>query len=115
MSSVSWGRRNRYRFAACGQLAHVSAPVLPGVYAITYKQDARRRPKAHTVLLFGQAADASKQIQPMSENIRRWWHEHSSEASELFVFLHPMPGSSEIDRARVQSELVAEYDPQGNA
>ena len=115
MSSVSWGKRNRYRFAACGQLSQMSAPVAPGVYAITYKQDPRRRPKSHTVLLFGQAADAAKQIPPISENIRRWWQEHSAEASELFVFLHSMPGSSEIDRARVQSELVSEYDPQGNA
>jgi len=115
MSSVTWGKRNRYRFASCGQLSRLSAPILPGVYAVTYKQDPQFRPKAHTVLLFGHAADASRQLPMISDEIRRWWHESSTDAPELFVFLHPMPGSSGIDRARVQSELVAEYDPQGNA
>jgi hypothetical protein len=84
------------------------------VYAITYKQDALTRPKSHTILLFGQAADVSKQLPQISDHVRRWWDEHSSDAPELFVFLHPMPDSSETDRTRVQSELVSEYDPQGN-
>jgi hypothetical protein len=115
MSTVSWGKRNRYRFGACGALSRAAAPIMPGVYAITYKQDPQFKPKAHTVVFFGDSSNLSIQLPAISADVRRWWHEHSADEPELFVFLHPMPGSTEIDRARVRSELVSEYDPQGNA
>ena len=114
MSTVSWGRRTRYRFGACGQLVGLSAPVVPGVYAITYRQEPDVRPKSHTVLMFGEADDMSKHIPMVTEDIRRWWHEHSTKEQELFVFLHPMPGSTKFERESIQAQLVAEYDPLGN-
>ena len=101
MSTVSWGRRNRHRFGVCGELSRANAPIMSGVYAVTFKQDPQFKPKAHTVVFFGESSNLSLQLPMIGENIRRWWHEHNADEPELFVFLHPMPGSSEIDRARV--------------
>lgn len=116
MSSISWGMRNRYRFNAYGELERWAPPIVPGVFAITYRRDPQARPKSHTVLFFGEGGDLSKLSPAISSDIRNWWNESRKTASaELYVFVHPMPGSTQWDRARVQSELVAEYDPHGNA
>lgn len=113
MGSLSFGRRERFRFQQLGSLKQWSPPVVPGVYAITYKQSADR-PKAHTVLCFGEVEDMAKQAETIRTEVEKWWSARGGDAGELFVFLHPMPGSTRFQRANVQSQLVAEYAPHGN-
>lgn len=115
MPTISWGKRNRYKFGLCGQLASFRAPTAAGVYAVTYRQQPHFRPKAHTVVLFGEAEDISKQVDRISEDASRWWKEYSSDEPELFVFLHPMPDSTQVERDQVRAQLISEYAPHGNA
>ncbi|HEY9790505.1 MAG TPA: hypothetical protein V6D22_08920 [Candidatus Obscuribacterales bacterium] len=114
MATVSWGMRNRFRFGACGQLNHCARPIVSGVYAVTYRQDPQSRPKSHTVVLFGEAEDFGKQLPLMTEDLRRRCEHNGPDQSELFVFLHPMPGSTQFERDKVRSQLISEYDPSGN-
>jgi hypothetical protein len=114
MSTVTFGKRDRLRFQSVGTLPSWQAQVVPAIYAITYKQNAENRPKAHTVLYFGEADDLSKHAPAINKDVGTWWNERGGNTSELFVFIYPMPGSSQFERVNIQHQLVAEYDPQAN-
>ena len=55
--SISWGKKQRYKFNSGVPLTSWTPPAAPGVYALTYKQDPETKPKSHTVLYFGHAED----------------------------------------------------------
>jgi hypothetical protein len=114
MSIVSFGRRERFRFEALGSLNQWAPRMVPGVYAITYKQSPEGRPKAHTVVYFGQADDMSQQVDSINKDVGVWWSERGGAASDLFVFIYAMPGSTRWQRASVQNQLVSEYSPHLN-
>lgn len=113
-AGISLGKRQRYGFVSAGELEGWSPPAqMPAVYAITFKKDPEMKPKAHTVLFFGEG-DMSQQTEIIQQCIKNWWPTHNGRATGLYIFIHPMPGSSRWDRVKVQSQLIAEYDPQGN-
>lgn len=115
MSTVSFGRRKRIPFHALGTLKDWRPEGVPAVYAITYKRDLAARPKAHTVIYFGEADDMIRQAASINKEVGAWWHEYGEASNgELFVFIHAMPGSSQYERAHVQRQLVNEYDPEAN-
>ncbi len=111
--SISWGVKERYKFTAGGALSAWVPPMVPAVYSITFKQDPDKKPKAHTVIYFGEASDLSQESQSISHVIDDW-RTCGGHASDLYVFIHPMPGSSKTDRSRVRWELVSDYRPQAN-
>jgi hypothetical protein len=114
--TISWGHRNRFRFSAAGTIsAFLAPPGYSAVFAITYKQDSANRPKAHTVLYFGESADVSKDVRMQCQNIRELWLNKGGNDSELYVFYHAMPSSTAWERAAVQAQLVSEYDPLMNS
>ncbi len=113
MAMLSFGKKSRFRFQAEGPLLEWHPAPLPAVYAITYKQDPAERPKSHTVLYFGETENLAAQAAAINENLDRWCHRYQHN-TELFVFILPMPGTSQYDRARLTNTLVAEYDPQAN-
>lgn len=112
--SISWGRQERYKFASGGQLNSWVPPVTAGVFAITYKQDPGNRPKAHTVLFFGEANDLSTQVSSICQKVINAWTARGGRAYDFYVFFHPMEGSSQFDRLRIHDRLIAEYQPHGN-
>lgn len=113
--SISWGRKQRFRFNAAGTVDQFTAPEkLAAVYAVTYKRDAANRPKSHTVLYFGESADAGRDIKSECNNIKELWHKKGSNETELFVFYLSLPNSTPMERAAIQSQLIAEYDPMMN-
>jgi hypothetical protein len=114
MSIVTFGRRERLKFQALGTIAQWQPHVVPAVYAITYKQEPKTRPKAHTVVYFGEAENLAQQAPVINSDIKQWWEQFGGNRGELFVFMYPMPGSSKYERTHVQHQLVAEYDPQAN-
>ena len=114
MSNVSWGRRARYKFSAQGELTRWSPPMVPGVFAITYRQEPEARPKSHTVLFFGQADDMSKQLANIDEGVCDFWSNSGGKNTDLYVFVYPMPGSTQYERTQVQSQLISEYSPNAN-
>ena len=107
--SISWGKRERFRFETGGALKEWQPMAAPGVYAITYKQDPGNRPKAHTVLYFGHSDNLSSEAPQISSYMKDYWR---GSIDELQVFVHPMVGSSSMDRVRVVQQLVTEYQPQ---
>jgi hypothetical protein len=113
MSIVTFGKRERVRFQAEGSLDQWRPVGVPSVYAITYKQDALARPKAHTVLFFGECENPAVEAPNINKDFETWCDKYANH-SELFVFTHQMPGSSKFERARVTHALVLEYDPQAN-
>lgn len=115
--SVSWGRRSRFRFESAGEYSQVVLPPgTPAVFAITYKQDPVNKPKSHTVLYFGESADLSKDILERAKDIKETWlNTGGREAADLYVFYHPMPGSTLWQRNSVQNQLESEYDPPVNS
>lgn len=88
-------------------------PPLAAVYSITYKQDPENKPKYHTVLYFGETSDLSQEVgaikQVLSDSVDMQFY-----PDELFVFVHPMPGSTRFERSEIQSALVRDYRPRGN-
>jgi hypothetical protein len=113
MSTASWGRTERYKFNSVGSLVNWSREALPALYVITYKQKPDVKPNSHTVLYFGECEDLSKEDGTLT-NVLRNWAEDGGKADELYVFVRPMPGSSQFDRAKIQRALVGEYYPRAN-
>jgi len=111
--AVSWGLIERYKFTACGALKAWSPQSTAAVYSITFKQDPLNRPKSHTVLYFGEAEDLAKETSSMHYVIDAC-SDGSVALEDMFVFVHPMPGSSKGERTKVQHELVGDYRPRGN-
>ncbi len=111
--SISWGIRERYKFTAGGALPAWTPPSMPAVYSITYKQDPQKKPKAHTVLYFGESSDLSQESASINR-VLETWRFTGGVPEDLYVFVHPMPGSSQYERAKVQHELVNDYRPHGN-
>ncbi len=111
---ISWGKRERYQFTAGGTLTAWAPPCEPAVYAITYKQDPKNKPKSHTVLYFGQAENLSYDAPPNNQGVLDQWACSGGDVHELFIFIHPMPGSTRWQRSRVQEQLVSEYCPDCN-
>lgn len=110
--SVSWGKRERFKFNTVGSLISWEPPPLSGVFAVTYKQDPAK--KSHTVLFFGQAEDLSREAPDLNRRVLDLWTEGGNDVRELTVWIHPMPGSTSQQRSRIQEELIAEYRPQCN-
>src|ERR1700733_7593171 len=98
MSTVSFGKRERLKFVAGGTLDKWQPESCPAIYAVTYKQNESTRPKAHTVLYFGESSDFSKQSISINKDVRQWWDENGGNGGQLFIFFHPMPGSSQYQR-----------------
>lgn len=110
---ISWGRSERFTFTPGGQLAKWVAPTVAAVYSITFKQDPRNKPKSHTVLYFGEAADLSVEAPSVSEVLNEV-PDSSIGPGDLFVFIHPMPGSTRYERAKILQTLIGDYRPPGN-
>lgn len=113
MSTVSFGKRERIKFRAEGSLGKWKPLAGPAIYAVTYKQDPEQRPKAHTVLYFGESENLADEVPAIDRQFDEWRHHHAVDA-ELFIFSCPMPGSSKYERSRVAHSLVMEYDPKAN-
>ena len=111
--SISWGMKERFKFTAGGALNHWSPQPHAGIYSITFKQDSQNKPKAHTVLYFGEAGDFTQESNSINQVLEGWEYRGGS-VDELFVFVHPMPGSTRMERLRVQKALVGDYKPHGN-
>ena len=114
MSIISWGRQERFKFSACGTLNEWMPPVQPAVFAITYRRDPRNKPKAHTVLYFGESEDISQQISLVKRRVMDIFADDGGTSDELYVFVHDMTGSTKQQRSKVQERLVLEYQPQAN-
>lgn len=114
MSTVTFGKRNPVKFTAGGTLKEWKPSGGAAIYAVTYKPDAVNRPKAHSVLYFGETPDLLNQSEAIRSDLHSWWHENGSTDGDLFIFFHEMPGSSQHDRVSVQHQLVMEYEPRGN-
>lgn len=112
--SISWGKRERYKFNKGGALPVWSPPAIPAVYAITYQQDSDKQPKSHTVLYFGEVADMAQEAPAQNERILQSWRDTGGSPSDLFVFIHPMDGSTKHERVKLQQQLVLDYRPHCN-
>ncbi len=111
---VSWGKHSRYKFVSGGELRAWSPPLVPAVFAITYKQDPATKPNSHTVLYFGHAENLSDEMPAVNEEINDLWNKTAGNADKLYVFVYPMPGSTQGQRANIHWQLVTEYSPAGN-
>ncbi|MBS1991101.1 MAG: hypothetical protein JSS86_09170 [Cyanobacteria bacterium SZAS LIN-2] len=112
--SISWGKKQRYKFNSGVPLTSWAPPACSAVYALTYKQDPAAKPKSHTVLYFGHAEDLSQQAAGFHKHVLDAWVENGGQVGELFVFVYPMDGATRWQRSSVQEQLVSEYYPQYN-
>jgi hypothetical protein len=114
--SISWGRKNRFRFNAAGEISTCAPPEgFPAVFAITYKRDEEKRPKSHTVLYFGESADVSVDMLQQCKNVKELYINRGGSDMRLYVFYHGMPRSTYLERVAVQEQLIDEYDPMMNS
>jgi hypothetical protein len=114
MSVISWGRQERFKFSACGSLNEFMPAPSAAVFAITYRKDPQNKPKAHTVLYFGETEDLSQQLSSVKRRVMDIFADDGGTPDELYVFVHEMAGSTKPQRSRVQERLVLEYQPQAN-
>lgn len=112
--SISWGKRERYKFHKVGTLPDWKPPADSAVYAITYQADADKQPKSHTVLYFGEVADMAQEAPAINERVIESWRNTGGTPNDLFVFVHPMSGSTKQERLRLQQQLVIDYRPHCN-
>lgn len=115
MSSISWGRRDRYKFTSGGSLSGWVPPALPAIYAITYQRAPQDSPKSHTVLYFGESADLSQEAPALNQKVLASWIGTGGTVDDLYVFIHSMSGSTKVERNRVCQQLVLDYQPFANA
>lgn len=111
--SISWGKSERFKFDASGQLIDWQPPSFPAVFAITYNKDPER-PKSHTVLYFGQADNLAMKAPPCRDQVVADWKYGSNDERDLYVFVCDMSGATERERVRIKEQLVAEYSPPCN-
>jgi hypothetical protein len=111
--SISWGIKQRFKFTANGSLTSWEPPPVAAVYAITYKNNPLK-PKSHTILFVGQAENLSREAYDLNRQVTDAWTDSGHDLRELYVFIHPMPGSSSNERYNVQEQLTMEYRPQCN-
>ena len=111
MKIVSFGKRSRMKFWSGGTLNQWQTFSGPAIYALTYKEDAQARPKSHTVLYFGETEDLA---QPSIHSDLIKWHENYHVNGDLYFFFHPMPGSTQYERAKVKQQLTLEYNPKAS-
>ena len=81
--SISWGKKQRYKFNSGVPLTSWSPPALSAVYALTYKQDPATKPKSHTVLYFGHAEDLSQQASGFHKHVLDAWVENGGEVTKI--------------------------------
>lgn len=111
---ISWGRQEKFTFSNCGALDSWTAESTPAVYAVTYQKDPLNKPKAHTVLFFGESDDLSLQESNIKHKISDAWRKEGGQSSELFVFVCPLKEMTKQQRTRVHERLVLEYQPRAN-
>ncbi|SRR5579885_41067 len=112
--SISWGKTNRIKFAGAFKLEGWAPPNIQAVYAITYKRDPDNRPNSHTVLYFGHGSDLAEQGLPWNHEDSSLWIDFAGGRAELYVFVHPMPAATQLERWRLHEQLVCEYSPACN-
>jgi hypothetical protein len=111
--AISWGLTERVKFTSGGQLSNWVAPSLPAVYSVTYKRDPANKAKAHTVLYFGEASDLSRETPTINQFLIEI-ADSDVRPSDLFIFIHPMPGSTQHERMKLMQTLIGDYRPRGN-
>jgi hypothetical protein len=111
--AISWGLTDRVKFSAGGQLSNWVAPSVPAVYSVTYKRDPALKAKSHTPLFFGEASDLSKETHTIKQFLTEI-ADNDVAPSDLFIFVHPMPGSTQHERTKLMQTLIREYRPRGN-
>ncbi len=111
--SISWGKKDRFKFNAVGSLSNWDPRSVAAVYAITCKLDPEK-PKAHTVLYFGQVEDMSRDAPELNRQVIEAWTQSGHDIHDLLVFTHEMPLSTSNQRSRIQEQLISEYRPQCN-
>lgn len=114
MSTISWGRQERFAFSAGGSLEAWAPPAIPAVYAVTYQRDPLNKPRGHTVFYFGETDNLARNADSIKAKIRDILHRDGGSGEDLSVFIHSMENSTPAQRARVLERLVLEYQPQGN-
>lgn len=114
MTTVSWGRRDRYRFVSSGALKSWVPPALPAVYAITYKKEPEDRPKEHTVFYFGDAADLAQEASGLNQKVLESWSSTGGSIDDLYVFVHTTANISDAERLRICKQLILDYRPHAN-
>ncbi|HEY9719165.1 MAG TPA: hypothetical protein V6C69_16945 [Trichormus sp.] len=111
MSTVSWGKRERYKSASCGALVGWAPPVISAVYAMTYKQEPK---KSRNNIPFSTLV--SPKIFPAGTDFEKGRERLDEDGTlqNLYVFVHPMTGSTKFERTQVHNRLVTEYQPHVN-
>jgi hypothetical protein len=110
--SISWGLKERVKFSPGGPLASWVPPQMAAIYSITYRQDPTNKPKAHTVLYFGEASNLREEPPSVHNLLEEIPIEVG--ASDMFIFIHAMPDSSRFERAALMQSLIGDYRPPGN-
>ncbi len=109
--SISWGKEKRVQFHGAWKLGEWTPPQTSGVYAITYKEDRINKPKSHTLVYFGEGENIAELGLPWGHACSDWWVGIAGAGSELYIFFHPMPQSTQLERWQLHDRLVSEYKP----
>lgn len=111
---ISWGKSERIKFEGAFKLDQWTPPAVPGIYAITCKEDPVNKPRNHTVLYFGEGGDLADQGLPFNHDDSDLWIHSAGDKTELYIFVCPMLGATSTERWRLHERLVTEYNPPCN-
>jgi hypothetical protein len=86
-------------------------PATPGLYVILVF-DFSASPRPYRPLYFGKAEELNARVNESHEKFAEW--KRAADTSLLFVAYYAMPGSSDSQRAFLESALIGEYRPECN-
>lgn len=82
------------------------APRKSGVYVIMMKGNAQAEPNTYSRVYIGQSGDLEDRGFPRSHHKYPCWKRTAGSDDNLFIAIHPMPGSSEKERTDLEQSLI---------
>jgi hypothetical protein len=108
-------RLGGYLFAGPRLLGGWTAPSRAAVYAVFYRPHPERRPERYAVLHIGHSENLAGEGFPFHHPDAHAWLERAGSKWKLHIATLEVPGGNPAHRAAIASELLAIYQPRGNA
>lgn len=100
---------SNYTFSEPVFLSNWNPPYEAGIYVIL-KYDSSFKPKPYKALYFGQSSNMSERGFS-SHHARSCWIRNAGSEDKLYIATYLIPNSKEPERLKVESKLIADYQP----
>lgn len=97
-------------FSEPEQLPRWKPPFMAGIYAILVDEPSGTG-SGFRPIYFGETADMSESGLIQNHPLHDCWYKQTGSIYRLYIAIHEMADSSQVERQRVQTELIKQYRP----